>query len=102
MKAERFSLSEGYVRPLYLSPIYQKKQIYPNSKFPFVSREYPHKVDYSKGICSVAERMYEKELFFTTIICPPQTKKQIDLFIKAIQKIEENIESLKKYEEKNK
>ncbi|MFC1630129.1 DegT/DnrJ/EryC1/StrS family aminotransferase [Patescibacteria group bacterium] len=102
MKAEGFPLSEGYGKPMYLNPLYQKKQIYPNSKFPFVSKEYPHKVDYSKGICPVVERMYEKELLLTTIIYPPQTKKEINLFIKAIEKVEENIESLKKYEKRNK
>ena len=77
-----FPIAEGYQKPLYLNPIYQKKQIYPHSRFPFISKEYPHKVSYQKGICPVAERMYEKELL-TTTICQTN-KKTIDLFIKAI------------------
>lgn len=101
MKAEGFVLNEGYQRPIYLMPIYQKKEIYPASKFPFISKEYPHKVNYCKGICPVAERMYEKELLFTTICQPPQKTKEIDLFIKAIKKIERNIKLLKKYEKEN-
>lgn len=98
MEAEGFVLGQGYQEPLYLFPVYQNKEIYPHSKFPFVSKEYPHEINYSKGICSVAERMYEKELLCANICQPPQTKKEIDLFIKAIEKIEENIEELKDYE----
>ncbi len=100
MKAEGFLLNGGYQKPLYLFPIYQKKEIYPHSQFPFISKEYPHNIDYSRGICSVAERMYEKEYLSTTICRPPQTKKEIDLFIKAIEKIEKNIKDLKDYEKK--
>jgi len=101
IKAEGFSLSVGYQKPLYLIPAYQKKEIYPHSHFPFISKEYPHKVSYRKGICPVVERMYEKELLTTTICQPPTTKKTLDLFMKAIKKIEENVESLKEYERKN-
>jgi len=100
MAAEGFPLGEGYQKPLYLMPLYQKKEIYPNSKFPFISKEYPHKVNYQKGICPIAERMYEKELLTTKIHCPPQTKKEIDLFVKAVKKIENNIRELKAYEKK--
>ena len=98
MEAEGFPLFIGCENPIHLLPIYQKKRIYPNSKFPFVSKEYPHNVSYKKGICPVAERMSEKELLETTICQPPQTKKEIDLFISAIKKIEQNIEELRKYE----
>jgi len=101
MKAEGFPLSEGYQKPLYLMPIYQKGEIYPHSRFPFISKEYPHKISYKKGICPVVERMYEKELLFTTICRPPQVFRDIDFFIKAIKKIEQDIKSLKEYEKKN-
>ena len=98
MKAEGFEFNEGYQKPLYLLPIYQKKEIYPNSRFPFISKEYPHNISYKKGICPIAERMYEKELLCTNICRSPQTKKEIDLFIAAIKKIEDNLEQLKQYE----
>lgn len=98
MEVEGFFINQGYQKPLYLMPIYQKQEIYPHSKFPFISKDYPQKVVYKKGICPVAERMYEREYLSTTICQPPETKKEIDLFIKAIEKVEENIEDLKKYE----
>lgn len=100
MEAEGFVLGQGYQKPLYLLPIYQKQEIYPHSKFPFVSKDYPQKVVYKKGICPVAERMYEKEYLGSTICQPPTTKKEIDLFVKALEKIGENINELKKYEKK--
>ncbi len=100
LSAEGFYVAEGYQKPLYLMPMYQKKEIYPNSKFPFLSKEFSNQAKYEKGICPVAERMYEKELLFCTICQKPYTKKEIDLFCAAVKKIEENVEELKKYEKK--
>jgi len=100
MESEGFGLGQGYQEPIYLFPAYQKKEIYPHSKFPFVSKEYPHQVNYQKGICPTTEYMYEKELVCTNICQLPQTKKDIDLFVKAVGKISENIDKLKKYERK--
>ncbi|MBU0981404.1 DegT/DnrJ/EryC1/StrS family aminotransferase [Patescibacteria group bacterium] len=97
MKAEGFPLAEGYQKPLYLLPVYQQKRAFPNSQFPFVSSEYPSNVSYKKGICPVAERMFEEELLFTAACQRPQTKKDLDLFIQAIKKIEDNFEKLKTY-----
>ncbi|MCD4704842.1 DegT/DnrJ/EryC1/StrS family aminotransferase, partial [bacterium] len=97
MKKEGFILGMGYIKPLYLMPLYQKKEIYPNSKFPFSEL----KVKYNRGICPVVERIYYKDLLISSICNSQRTKKDIDLFIKAIKKIENNIEELIKYE-KNK
>jgi len=100
MEAEGFPLNQGYQKPLYLLPAYQRQEIYPSSKFPFISKDYPQKVNYNKGICPVAERMYERELVCTDICRPPQTKKEIDLFVEAIKKVEKNLAELRRYEEK--
>lgn len=101
MDDEGFWIGEGYQEPIYFFPIYQKKRIYKNSQFPFVSKEFNNNVSYKKGICPVAERMYEKELILTNICIPPHTKKAIDLFIKALYKVQDNIGELKKYEKNN-
>ncbi|MEK7658935.1 MAG: DegT/DnrJ/EryC1/StrS family aminotransferase [Patescibacteria group bacterium] len=100
MQAEGFDMVLACEDPVHLMPIYQKQQMYPNSKFPFISNEYPHNISYKKGICPVAERMSEGELLESAICQPPQTKKDIDLFIKAIKKIGQNIEELREYENK--
>ena len=100
MKAEGFALNMGYIKPTYLMPLYQKQEMFPHSRFPFISKEYPHNSSYAKGICPVTERMYEKELLLSDICQPPQTKKDIDSFIQAIKKIEANGERLKAYDKK--
>jgi len=82
--------------------LYQRQEMFPNSRFPFISSEYPHDVSYAKGICPVTERMYEKEFLFTTICQPPQTQKELDLFIATIKKIEDNKEVLQQWERKKK
>jgi len=101
LRAEGFPVVDDHGRPLYFFPIYQKKECYPNSQFPFVSKEYPQEVSYDYGICPVAERMYKKELVITTVCQQSQKTENIDLFIKAIEKVEQNIKELKKYERKN-
>lgn len=100
MASEGFPLNQGYLKPLYLMPLYQKKKIYPNSKFPFISKDYKSKIKYNKGICPVAERLFEKELLLTNICNSQRTKKDIGLFIKAIAKIESQIKELINYEKR--
>ena len=101
LRAEGFGIGEGYQKPLYLLPMYQRKEIFPNSHFPFISKEYPHNISYKKGICPTAERLFEKELLTTTICQPPQTKKEIDLFVSAISKIEKNVGDLRRASARN-
>ena len=95
MLAEGFPMSKGYVEPIYLLPIYQHKKVFNDTHFPFAGKHYKGSSSYQKGICPVAERMYEKELTFTTICQYPYTKKEVDLFIKAINKIINNKKELK-------
>jgi hypothetical protein len=102
MRAEGFLLGAGYVKPLYMMPLYQKKEIYPRSKFPFASKDYSSAVNYNKGICPITERLYEKDLVLTSICNSQRTKKDMDLFIKAIKKVEDNILELRAYEKKQK
>lgn len=98
--AEGFPVNEGYLKPLYLMPLYQEQRMYPRSQFPFRSSEYPTTPDYRPGICPTAERMYDKELLFTTICRPPLTPRHIDLFLSAIDKIWRNRDALIQYEKK--
>lgn len=99
MKAEGFPLYLGYIKPIYLMPIYQKKQIYPHSKFPFVQDGVEVDVSYEKGICPTAERLYEKELTLLNLAFHyPQSKEEVDQFLAAIKKIEENKTALAAYE----
>ena len=98
LKAEGFPIAAGFQKPLYLFPMYQKKKMFPHSQFPFVSTEYPSHVSYEKGICPVAERMYEKEICHTVIFQPPNGKAEVDGLIDTLKRIEQNVDALKEYE----
>lgn len=83
LKAEGIPCSAGYVQPLYLSPLYQEKRA-------FAFKHYKGNVKYTKGICPVAELLYEKELVITMICRPPATIDDMKDFVSAIHKIIDN------------
>ena len=83
LNAEGIPFSAGYVRPLYLSPIYHDNK-------PFFYRYYQGNADYSEGICPVAERLHKKELITTILIRPPATFKDMDDIVNAIKKVISN------------
>lgn len=59
---------KGYVKPLYLLPIYQQ-------------------FGYGKGLCPITERMYESELMVTDILKYPLTFKDVDKIVSKIKEI---------------
>ena len=77
----------GYVKPLYLSPIYHE------NKFFSIKHFAPH-VSYDKGICPVTEKLYEKELMFTMLVRPPATFQDMDDIAGAMKKVIDNKEEL--------
>ena len=56
LEAEGFPHFNGYVRPLYLLPVFQKRVAF--GKYPFDLTERT----YEKGLCPVTERMHYQEL----------------------------------------
>jgi len=91
-KSEGVKVSCGYVKPLYLQPLFQKKMCYGNKGFPFNFSD--NTPNYSKGICPVTERMYEKELFMHELIHSFMTKDDLDEVVSAFVKVWENRESI--------
>ncbi len=87
MTAEGFGMSKGYVKPIYLLPLYQERWAFNHTHFPFESNYYKGKPNYKKGICPVVERMYEKEFTLTDVCQHPRTKRHVDLFLKALKKV---------------
>lgn len=83
LSAEGIPVGAGYVRPLYLNPLYHENK-------PTAFRLYEGSASYDKGLCPVAESMYERELLLFGVIRPPATKSDIDDIIAAMKKILEN------------
>ena len=90
---------EGYVKPLYLNPIYQKKIAIGRDGFPFncnpgVSYEYP------KGLCPVAERLNERELLLCPLIQEGMSVADIQQFADAVEKVAQGVGQLQQSLEK--
>lgn len=84
MRAEGFTLNEGYIKPMHLLKMFQGKRLY--NYMPWLKPE-----NYKKKLCPTAERMYERELLLTNICRYPLDKKYIDLFVQAVLKIRRNV-----------
>jgi perosamine synthetase len=83
---EQTGFIEGYIKPLYLAPLYQKKIAIGRAGFPWnVNADIEYR--YNKGICPVAERMYDQELIYTPLIREPLTESDIDDLVTAILKV---------------
>jgi len=77
----------GYVKPLYLQPLFQKQVAYGSNGCPFKLPWYEGKANYEKGLCPVAERMHTKELFYHELITPSMTKDDLDDVYNAFEKV---------------
>ena len=80
LQAEGIPFFAGYVKPLYLTPIYHDHK-------PFAFKHYTGTATYDKGLCPVTESLYERELIQTQIARPPASREDMDDVIRAIHKV---------------
>lgn len=90
LTAEGIPFGEGYVRPLYLQPLYQRRIAYGGAGCPWTCGHYRGQVSYAPGICPVAERMHAQELMLAAICHAPQTLADMDDVARAFEKIVEH------------
>ena len=100
LAAEGIGFAGGYVRPIYLEPMYQKKRIYKNSSFPFNLLFSDREKNYQKGSCPVAEHLFEKELVMTGLCRYPLTLREMDQVVAAVEKVLKHRGRLKEWAEK--
>lgn len=86
-------LAEGYVKPLYLLPLYQKQIAMGTKGFPF-NQNPDVTYSYHKGLCPVVESLYEKELLLSPLIREGMTEADIKDFADAIEKVLGKIDAL--------
>ncbi len=87
VNAEGVPIGAGYVRPIYLEPMYQKLLAYGDNGFPFKGPHMKKNISYPKGTAPVCERMHYEELLTTPICHYPLSEKDIDDFVDAIDKV---------------
>jgi dTDP-4-amino-4,6-dideoxygalactose transaminase len=93
-EAEGVKISYGYVKPLYLQPMFQDKIAYGSKGFPFISPYSRKDINYLKGICPVTEKMHEKELFIHELMHPFMDETDMIDVVKAFQKVWDNIKEI--------
>ena len=84
----------GYVRPIYLEPMYQQLLAYGDSGFPFKGPHMKKHISYPKGLAPVCERMHFDELLLSPLCRFPLTEKDMDDVVTAIRKVIDNIKEL--------
>ena len=80
-------LGAGYVKPLYLQPLYQQRA-HPCA---FNCKSYEGSVDYSLGICPVTEKMHFDALLTHEFMRPGMQKEDLDHVVEAFIKVSDNI-----------
>lgn len=89
-EGEGVKIGCGYVKPIYLQPMYQKLVGYGDKGCPFACPHYEGKLNYSKGLCPVCEDMHFNRLFTHELMRPPMTKADMDDVAEAFEKVWEN------------
>lgn len=84
LAAEGVPTCAGYLRPLYLLPLFQKRIAFGGYPFNLSDVQYP------KGLCPVSERMYEKELVLFHASAFNLGSAAVKSVAKAIRKVHAN------------
>jgi perosamine synthetase len=93
--AEGLPIRAGYVKPIYLEPMYQQRVGIGRSGFPFST--HPRHVDYSVGLCPTVERLQDRDLFLTNFIFPPLTNAHMDTFVDACARVLEHAQAINEW-----
>lgn len=79
-------LSYGYVKPLYLQPLYQERIAFGRDGYPFTLSD----VTYPKGLCPITEEMHFNRLVTHEFMRPGMSKSDMDDVVSAFAKVWEN------------
>lgn len=88
---EGTKLAGGYVRPLYLLPVFQQRIAMGSKGWPF-SLE-PDR-NYSPGLCPTCERLQEGGVLLHEFMLPSMEKEDLDDVVKAFEKVWDNRDEL--------
>ena len=90
MREQDSLISGGYVKPLYLQPIYQKR-----AAWAFNPAFCPDPPNYATGSCPVTERMHAKELILHEYMRPGMTRDDLLDFMRAVEKVFDHADELR-------
>jgi len=86
---ENLSFSYGYVRPLYLMPIFQKKQVF-KAGFPYrFLEEQGIQYEYRMGDCPEAENLHYSRLLSSEHIRPPNSSDLVEAITEVLYRVDQ-------------
>lgn len=93
-ETEGVKVSGGYVKPIYLQPMFQNRIAYDALGCPWSCERYTGSVSYDKGICPVTEDLYENTLITHELMRPQMKENDLEDAVAAFAKVWENKEEL--------
>jgi perosamine synthetase len=93
LNAEGVPVSNRY-QNLHLLPMFQRKIAYGSKGFPWTSDICKRDVDYSKGICPVAEELNDSSYLGFGICAYDLGEQEVDLIVQAFEKVWANLDLL--------
>jgi len=94
-EAEGPLIGAGYVKPLYLEPLYQSQTAFGSAGFPFRSPFHPGGIDYSRGICPNAEKAHFETALVHEMMRPGMSRQDLDDVASAFHKVWEAMPRLR-------
>lgn len=91
VQAEGIQMSAGYVEPLYLQPLYQKRIAFGGQHFPFAGGT----ANYGRGLCPVAETMHFEQVVLTPLVHSALSASDLQDVSNAIEKVLVNARDLR-------
>jgi perosamine synthetase len=85
----------GYVKPIYLTPLYQKRVAFGRGHWPFVGAGRDAAPDYGKGLCPNTEEAHERTLITHELMRPPMTRADLDDVATAFRKVFDHFDELR-------
>jgi perosamine synthetase len=87
-------IAAGYVKPLYLLPLFQSQIGYGQMQCPFKCPHYGGKANYEKGLCPNVERAHYERVIIHEYMRPAMSEADMRDFADAVHKIVEHVNDL--------
>ena len=88
-------MGTGYVKPLYLLPMFQQRVAFGASGYPFNSPLYKGEVDYRRGLCPNAEAAHFERVITHEMMRPGMTEADLDDVAAAFHKVWQALPALR-------
>jgi perosamine synthetase len=95
LRAEGIPVMTGYVKPIYLQPLYQQRLGRGRRGCPWTCGHWTGTVSYEHGICPVTERLWEQELMLLDVCRAPLTVRDTDDVADAFEKVLGSLDELR-------